>query len=91
MILNIPAAVPYVMENPVPVQFGTGNWAFWLACDDSALYDVVAAMSGVASLHYEEVWRRAFITISPLYDYEEVWLYIDSFLKAITDTSAVRS
>jgi hypothetical protein len=83
-MMIIPAHKPYVMENPVAVQTGVGNWAFWLACDDMALYDVVALMPGVASLHYEDVWRRAHVLISPLYDHEEVWLYVDARLSEIT-------
>jgi hypothetical protein len=69
---------PFVMENPVNIASGSGNWQFWLTLpqDKRSLYDVVASWDCVSHLHYEDVWRRASVIIDPRYDYEEAWLWI---------------
>jgi len=36
----------------------------------------VEGMNAVAHLHYEEVWKRAWVVLNPLFDPEIAWLLI---------------
>lgn len=71
------------MTNPEFFPSSSGEWKFWLAADDH-IYDLVSRFDCVSWFHYEEVWGRAWVTISPLYDYETAWLWIYEQLEVET-------
>lgn len=73
----------FVMENPQNIISGSGNWQFWLTAP-LHVYDLVASWDCVAHLHYEDVWKRAYVVIDPRYDYQEAWLWIYEQLEAET-------
>lgn len=83
------ARKPFDMTEPMPAAFGSGSWAFWLTLADPALYAFVEALPQVSNLHYEDVWQRAMVTLSPLYDYELAWLWVYGQLEAETSLVAL--
>lgn len=75
--------LPFLMENPFRQHTGSGDWHFWLKAD-MPIYEFVRSLDCIAHVHYEDVWQRAWVSINPLYDYEEAWLFVYSEIEAET-------
>ena len=73
----------FVMSEPIHQPSGTGDWMFWLSAENAVL-ELVSNFDCIAHLHYEQVWGRAYVIISPHYDYEEAWLWVYEQLEVET-------